>query len=414
MLMHPKSLLNNTRVAICAIFKNEEPYILEWIAHHRLIGITDFYIADNISTDGSSELLDLLNDNGLITRISWPTIQGIKPQLPAYQKLVELSKNDGVDWALFIDADEFIILDDNIQNIQSAIENITNNDESVSGIALNWATYGSSNMITNPGNNVLGNFEFRFKKDSSINRHYKSLIKIKDFVSPGSTPHEFKIGETCKYINTAGVELSQPLSGMSDFVTWDNMKIHHYMIKSKSEYVSKKMKKGRASSSANLDMSYFNAHDVNHEHAPLKRSWISSVKCFKRKMQDIYPSKNKGNNIPLYFKHESGHIGVIDSFRDINHVALEINGWALSQYGHKPHSFRVIVNEYLEFPIKLVTFKHRPDVFRTIEICKDEYCGFTILCDIPTDENIKSVSVYHGTNPIVSTGLINSQSTESL
>lgn len=205
--MLQESRLNNSKVALCAIFKNEAQYIFEWIAHHRLIGVTEFYIADNISTDGCSELLGSLHDDGHIKRISWPTQPGVKPQLPAYQKLAELAKNDGVDWALFIDADEFVVLDDAHEDIQAAILKITENDDSISGITLNWATYGSSNIIINSDGNVLSNFEFRFKKDSNINRHYKSLIRLKDFVSHGNTPHEFRIKKECKYVNSAREEI---------------------------------------------------------------------------------------------------------------------------------------------------------------------------------------------------------------
>ncbi|MCU6665594.1 glycosyltransferase family 2 protein [Silvania hatchlandensis] len=412
--MLQESRLNNCKVALCAIFKNEAPYILEWIAHHRLIGVTDFYIADNISTDGCSELLTSLHDEGQITLLTWPTLPGVKPQLPAYEKLAELAKKDCVDWALFIDADEFVILDDNHPNIQSVITKITTNDYNVSGITLNWATYGSSDIIINSNNDILSNFEFRFIKDSNINRHYKSLIRLKDFVSSGNTPHEFRIEKSCKYVNTAGEELPQPLTGMSDRVTWANMKIHHYMIKSKSEYVSKKMKKGRASSNASLDMSYFNAHDINHEYAPLKRHWIQSVQHIKNRLQEKYPCGSKDNGSQLYYKNNTSHIGAIDNLKEINNYQLEINGWALGYNGQKPESFRVIANQHLELPIKDIAFKNRPDVLRTIALCNDEQCGFTIACDVPQNEVINSISIYHGNNPIISTGLLNFQINELL
>ena len=52
------------RVAIAAIFRNEHPYVLEWIAHHRALGVAQFYIADNVSDDGTSELLQALDALG--------------------------------------------------------------------------------------------------------------------------------------------------------------------------------------------------------------------------------------------------------------------------------------------------------------------------------------------------------------
>lgn len=43
--------------AICTV-KDEAPYILEWIAWHRLVGFDKIIIAQNSSTDGTVELLE--------------------------------------------------------------------------------------------------------------------------------------------------------------------------------------------------------------------------------------------------------------------------------------------------------------------------------------------------------------------
>ncbi len=61
-------------ISIGAIFKNEHPFILEWLAYHISLGVHDFYIADNISTDGSSELLHYLDKAGYIHRIEFPVM----------------------------------------------------------------------------------------------------------------------------------------------------------------------------------------------------------------------------------------------------------------------------------------------------------------------------------------------------
>jgi len=38
-------------VSICAIFKNEAPYLREWIEFHRIVGIDHFYMYNNRSDD---------------------------------------------------------------------------------------------------------------------------------------------------------------------------------------------------------------------------------------------------------------------------------------------------------------------------------------------------------------------------
>ncbi|MFO1028949.1 MAG: glycosyltransferase family 2 protein [Acetobacteraceae bacterium] len=45
------------RLAICAIFKNEASYLLEWIAYPRAIGFDHIVLYDNASTDGGAALI---------------------------------------------------------------------------------------------------------------------------------------------------------------------------------------------------------------------------------------------------------------------------------------------------------------------------------------------------------------------
>ncbi|WP_369598480.1 glycosyltransferase family 2 protein, partial [uncultured Muribaculum sp.] len=39
------------KVSLCLIFKDEEPYLKEWIDYHILIGVDHFYLYNNNSSD---------------------------------------------------------------------------------------------------------------------------------------------------------------------------------------------------------------------------------------------------------------------------------------------------------------------------------------------------------------------------
>src|ERR1700755_2182278 len=90
-------------VSICAIVRNEGPYILEWIAFHRCVGVEHFFIYDNESTDETSEILQMLQEAGIVTRIPWTTADAsaidppVGPQLPAYRHFIEHYK-DRTNW----------------------------------------------------------------------------------------------------------------------------------------------------------------------------------------------------------------------------------------------------------------------------------------------------------------------------
>ena len=49
--------------------RNEGAFLLEWLAHHRAIGFTDFLVFSNDCQDGTDKLLDRLEEMGLITHV---------------------------------------------------------------------------------------------------------------------------------------------------------------------------------------------------------------------------------------------------------------------------------------------------------------------------------------------------------
>ena len=54
------------KITAVTCIKNEGPFLLEWIAYNRLIGVTDFLIYSNDCADGSDRLLDALAERGVV------------------------------------------------------------------------------------------------------------------------------------------------------------------------------------------------------------------------------------------------------------------------------------------------------------------------------------------------------------
>ena len=44
-------------LAVAAIFKDEAPYLREWLDYHLLAGVEHFYLYNNDSTDDYAEML---------------------------------------------------------------------------------------------------------------------------------------------------------------------------------------------------------------------------------------------------------------------------------------------------------------------------------------------------------------------
>lgn len=55
-----------SKVGIAAIFKNEAPYLREWLDFHRAAGVDRFYLYDNGSTDESAAIAASVPDTSVI------------------------------------------------------------------------------------------------------------------------------------------------------------------------------------------------------------------------------------------------------------------------------------------------------------------------------------------------------------
>ncbi|EBA09661.1 hypothetical protein SSE37_07633 [Sagittula stellata E-37] len=86
--------------------KNEGPFLLEWIAFNRLLGVTDFLFYSNDCTDGTDALLDALADQGVL-RLPNPA-EGRNYQMEALKDAAHRPVVQGADWVWIADVDEFL------------------------------------------------------------------------------------------------------------------------------------------------------------------------------------------------------------------------------------------------------------------------------------------------------------------
>ena len=91
-------------VSICAIFKNEAPYLKEWIEFNNIVGVDHFYMYNNNSEDDYEAVLKPYIKSGLVTLIDWPQNQ---KQMECYQTCIKDFSGE-TKWLGFIDIDEFI------------------------------------------------------------------------------------------------------------------------------------------------------------------------------------------------------------------------------------------------------------------------------------------------------------------
>ena len=144
-------------LAICAVCKDErEDYIREWIDWHLKLGIDFIYIFDN---DSEVPLKNLLSD---IPNVGIAPCKGKAMQMHAYNFFIERYRGV-IEWAAFIDLDDFIIVRKDVANIKRQLGYYPD----FSGIGLQWKIFGSNGLIDNHESQIKA-FTKRIHDDSSF------------------------------------------------------------------------------------------------------------------------------------------------------------------------------------------------------------------------------------------------------
>lgn len=221
------------------IAKNEAPYIVEWIEFHKMVGVSHFYIYDNESEDNFREVLEPYIKNGEVT---YHYFSGTKKQLEAYNHAIANYKLD-VRYMAFIDADEFLLPMEK-ETLPETIEYIIRSYETskyradchAAGIGVNWRIYGSSGHDTRPDGLVTENYKYRAIDDFPDNVLIKTICNPRLVEKFELHPH------SCKY-KPGYWGISEKGSFIPGACFYDSIcsriRINHYYMKSKEEYIKK-------------------------------------------------------------------------------------------------------------------------------------------------------------------------------
>ena len=269
------------RIAIAAILKNEAPYILEWVAYHRVVGVDRFFVADNDSDDGSTQLLAALDAASVISHIPFPNVPNKPPQLAAYAEIMRRHNGDA-DWIAFVDADEFLLPTGEDRSMRPVVEEM-NRRPGVGAVAVNWATYGSSGHKRATPDLVIERFSLRAEKEWSENFHYKSIVRTKAWQSCYGNPHLFNLKDGWRAVHSTGEEVVDHPGrgpGLSREHIWERLRLNHYVVKSKQEFFERKQPKGRATVvGGTKGAGHFVAHDRNETSDPMPTWLVDATKA---------------------------------------------------------------------------------------------------------------------------------------
>lgn len=227
-------------LVICAIFKNEEFYLKEWIEYHRLIGVEHFYLYDNGSTDRSVAILKPYIKAKLVDLVSYPIETNnqldhtIHVQMPAYKSGLAIAKKTAT-WAAFIDVDEFIMP---VKRFH--LKKILRKYEEFGGLCINWQNYGTSFMDSlAPGELIIEKLIWKSFTNALAHRMVKTIVQPTR-VRAMHDPHAFFYEEGYYAVNSNKQPLPDGRSYQEDILT-DIIRINHYWFGTRNWFINHKI-----------------------------------------------------------------------------------------------------------------------------------------------------------------------------
>ena len=214
-------------LGLCAIAKDETPFLREWVAYHHLIGFERIIVYDNESAVPAREVLADMIDAGWVETYF---IEGKTVQLTAYHHCL-ITHGAEFEWLAFFDLDEFLL----IENEMDARALLCAYDD-YAGLAVNMVAFSSAGKLGRPTGLCMENYTERIGPGLSV----KCMVRP-DKVKLILTPHDIHLEEGCFTVNTDRL----PVFGAYTPVTVDTAVLNHYFYRSQQDF-EEKLQRGDA------------------------------------------------------------------------------------------------------------------------------------------------------------------------
>lgn len=132
------------RLLAILTLRNEAAFLLDWLAHHRAVGFTDFLVFSNDCQDGTDLMLDRLADIGWLDhhRNDGPYDRG-GIQFTALKRADQLDIVKAADWILPLDIDEYVNIHVGNRTVPALLEALPE----ATALPLTWRLFGNAGVV---------------------------------------------------------------------------------------------------------------------------------------------------------------------------------------------------------------------------------------------------------------------------
>lgn len=238
---------------IVACMKNEAPYIVEWVAYHRAIGVDNFLIYTNDCTDGTAEILDQLQTMGVLQHRDNSDWKGNSPQQHALNLALDEPVVKNADWLIHIDVDEFM----NIRCGNGTLDDFFDHVPDATNVAMTWRLFGHNDVTRLNDTFVIEQFDAcapKFCPKPHTAWGFKTMFRNIGAYAKMSCHRPNKLNDALrdkvKWVNGSGVDMTKEAADNGwrnslRTVGYDLLQLNHYALRSAESFLIKRQR-GRA------------------------------------------------------------------------------------------------------------------------------------------------------------------------
>ncbi|MFS4583480.1 glycosyltransferase family 2 protein [Phaeobacter sp. C3_T13_0] len=238
-----------TRTAVVTTMKNEGPFILEWLAYHRAIGVDDFLVYTNDCSDGTDTLLQVLQDKGFVQHRDNPFREAnMRPQHAAFQAAEQEPVARNADWLICMDVDEFI----NVRCGQGRLSDLFAAVRGANMISMTWRLFGNNDVSEYSGDLITREFTrcaFELTRRPHQAWGFKTLFR-NDGIFKKLGVHRPKglrpqLWQNIRWVNGSGRSMPRHVfrGGWRSSVQtygYDLVQLNHYAVRSAESFLVKR------------------------------------------------------------------------------------------------------------------------------------------------------------------------------
>ncbi|TDE40792.1 glycosyltransferase family 2 protein [Antarcticimicrobium sediminis] len=238
---------------IVGCMKNEAPYIIEWVAYHRAIGVDNFLIYTNDCTDGTDEILGRLQDMGVLEHRNNDEWRGKSPQQHALNMSLKEPVLRNAEWLMHIDVDEFV----NVRCGNGTLQDFFDAAPEATNVAMTWRLFGHSGVTQLEDRFVVGQFD-RCAPTYCPKPHtvwgFKTLFRNIGAYQKLSCHRPNKLEDAKRdqvlWVNGSGQDITKETvdngwRSSKSSVGYDLLQLNHYALRSAESFLIKRQR-GRA------------------------------------------------------------------------------------------------------------------------------------------------------------------------